>query len=254
MLITALGWAAHAFAFNDVDQRGEFDADLLKIEESLYLGHDVPDVAVETNQGTQHLSTLIADQPTVLLFAYYTCGHTCPVLIQNLSRLPVEMPTDKFRVLVLSFDEKDHLGSMRHLKSTLDEIPDNWTFGLLSGEESARLTSAVGFKYFFSERDQTFVHPTVMIMLSPEGKVMRYLYGAEPRARDVELALIESRDRVSHLNEIVDMFKLTCFHFDAARSRYVVHPTLIFGGLGIGVLSIAGLATLASRKNSKGGP
>ena len=64
---------------------------------------------------------------------------------------------------------------------------------------------------------------------------MRYLYGSEPRAEDIELALIESRNRVQRLNEWVDMLKLTCYRYDPARSRYVLHPTLIFGGIGLGL-------------------
>jgi hypothetical protein len=48
------------------------------------------------------------------------------------------------------------------------------------------------------------------------------------------------------------MFKLSCFQFDASRSRYVLHPTVIFGGAGIAMLGLVGLATLASRKHSLG--
>ena len=142
--------------------------------------------------------------------------------------------------------------TMAHVRSTLDNIPANWTFGLLPEGENTRLTESVGFNFFYSERDQMFLHPSVLVFLSPEGEVMRYLYGNEPRSRDVELALIESRNREPRLNEIVDMVALTCFQFDATGSRYVLHPTLIFGAAGIGVLALCGLATLASRKDSIG--
>jgi hypothetical protein len=81
---------------------------------------------------------------------------------------------------------------------------------------------------------------------------MRYLHGTEPREQDIKLALIESRNRVPRMNELFDTVKLTCFQFDASRSRYVLHPTLIFGGAGIGVLGIAGLVTLAFKRDSKG--
>jgi protein SCO1/2 len=250
--IATLGWATAAFGFNDVYQRDALDTNSLRIAESAHLGREVPDVAVTTESGTQRLSTLMAGQPTVLLLAYYTCGHSCPAIITNLSRLPIGTPTSAYRVIVVSFDDKDNLNTLRHVKSSLPRLPDNWTFGLLSAEESDRLTASIGFKFVFSERDQIFVHPAVLTLLSPERQVMRYLYGAEPRAADVELGLIESRTGTPHLNEIVDMFKLTCFHFDASRSRYVLHPTVILGGAGIGVLGIAGLAALAYKKDSKG--
>ena len=251
VIIVALLWIAPASASIRPTPQDEFDRDLLRIEEGRYLGSTVPDVAVVTESGTQSLHALIAGQPTILMLAYYTCGHACPATIHNLSEALSRVRSDEHRVITLSFDAGDDLQTMRHAKSTLRQVPANWTFGLLSREESERLTSSIGFRFFFSERDRVFVHPTVLVFLSPEGEVMRYLWGTEPRARDIELALVESRNRAPHLNELVDMFKLACFQFDTARSRYVLHPALIFGSLGIGILGVTGLAAFAYRP--KGG-
>ncbi len=247
MACTATALASRAPKMDD-----EFDTGLLQVEEARFLGQKVPDVTVVTETGTTRLSQLMAGRPTILLLAYYSCGHTCPVTIRNLSQMDIEASESDYRTVVLSFDTNDNLTTMSHTKSTLEQVPVNWSFGLLPGDESTRLTESVGFKFFFSERDQTFVHPAVLIFLSPEGEVMRYLYGAQPSVRDVELALIESRNRAPHLNEIVEMVKLTCFQFDTTQSRYVLHPAIIFGSAGFGVLGFVGLATLASRKDSKG--
>lgn len=251
-LIIALIWSGSAWAFNDAYRRDVLDSNVLRIDEGRHLGTTIPDITVTTQTGSQPLSSLMAEMPTVLVLSYYTCGHTCPVLIKNLSVLPIDTPRSDYRVVVLSFDENDSLETMAHLKAGLGTVPANWTIGILSGSESKRLTEAVGFRFFFSERDQTFVHPTVLVLLSPQREVMRYLYGAEPRQGDVELALIESRNRAPRLNDIVDMFKLTCYHFDGSKSRYVLHPSIIFGSVGLGVLGIAGLAALASKKHSRG--
>jgi protein SCO1/2 len=252
-MLAVLVCAAPASSNTRSLQQDEFDAALLRVEEALYLGQTVPDVTVITESGTKNLSALLDAQPTILVLAYYTCGHACPMTIQNLSRALSDVRSPEHRVVVLSFDANDNLETLRHAKSMLGQEPANWTFGLLSQEDSERLTSSVGFKFFFSERDQIFVHPTVLMFLSPEGKVMRYLYGTEPRARDIELSLIASRDRAPHLNEIVDMLKLTCFQFDATRSRYALHPAVIFGSVGLGVLGITGLAALAYKPAVKGG-
>ncbi len=245
--------AAPAFANRALEVDGDFDTGLLQVDEARFLGQKVPDVTVVTESGTTRLSELIAGQPTILLLAYYSCGHTCPVTIWNLAQMDIDTSATDYRVVVLSFDANDTVATMRGAISTLEQLPANWSFGLLPEEESARLTESVGFNFFFSERDQVFVHPAALIFLSPEGEVMRYLYGADPRDQDVELALIESRNRAPHLNEIIEMVKLTCFQFDASRSRYVLHPTILFGGAGFGVLGLVGFVTLASRKDSKGG-
>lgn len=245
--------SASTFAYRTVEIDGQFDTALLRVEEGRYLGKTVPDVKIVTEFGEKLLSAVAGDKPTIVVLAYFTCGHTCPITLQNLVQMQIDAPHSDYNVVVLSFDEKDSLMTMAHVKSTIDRIPENWTFGLLQDGESGRLTSSVGFKFFFSEQDQNFVHPAVLVFLSPEREVMRYLYGAETRGEDVELALIESRNRAPRLNEIVEMVKLTCFQFDKSRSRYSLHPTLIFGAAGVGILGLVGLAALVTKRDLTGG-
>lgn len=252
--VAALLWASASAAasYNRPATPNEFDPALLKIEEGRHLGQTVPDVRVQTETGSASLQELIAGQPAILLLAYYTCHGPCPTTIRNLSRTLRKVESSGHRVIVLSFDANDSLDSLQHVKSDLDGIPANWTFGLLSPEDAQRLTQAVGFKFFFSEKDQTFIHPSVLVFLSPESRVMRYLYGVEPKVGDVEIALMESGKRVQRLNDLVNMARMICSRYDPSRSRYVLHPTLIFGSAGLGLLGITGLIAFSYKRDSKG--
>jgi protein SCO1/2 len=252
LLAMILSAAAHG-GYNRPAPQDAFDPGLLRIEEGRYLGQVVPDVAVRTESGTARLHSLVAAEPTILLFAYYTCHGPCPTTIRSLWQARRAPEDTGHRVLVLSFDRSDTLENLRRVKSELGPVPASWTFGILPPDEIERLTRSVGFTFFFSERDRSFLHPTVLVFLSPRGEVMRYLYGTELRARDLELALIESRNRVPRLNELVDMVKLTCYRFDPARSRYVLHPAFLFGGIGLGVLGATGLIAFSYGRNSHGG-
>jgi len=254
VLAAALAASAPAAAqYNRPALQDAFDPALLRIDEGRYLGQPVPDVQVMTESGPVRLHSLIAERPTILLLAYYTCDGACLTTIQNLARVLRAVDGPDYRVVVASFDANDSLENLRHVKSTLDRVPDSWTFGLLPREESARLTQSVGFTFFFSERDRAFIHPGVLVFLSPKAEVMRYLYGAEPRVQDIELALIETRERVERLNDWVDAVRLICYRYDSARSRYVLHPTLIFGGIGLGVLGMTGLLAFLYKRDSRGG-
>ncbi len=253
ILLALLCSALPGYGLRVQDKDDRLDASILRIDEAARLGALVPDVEIITEEGPQSLHALIAQRPTILVLSYYSCGHTCPVTIRNLAAIEAEALGVAHQVLVVSFDSADTVATMRGVRESMGAAKANWTFGLLSEDNSRRLTEAVGFKYFFSERDQLYVHPAVLTFLSPEGQIMRYLYGAEPRTDDVSLALLETKRGTATLNEFVDMLKLTCFQFDGRRSRYVLHPTVIFGGAGLGVLGLVGLATLASRKHSRGG-
>lgn len=248
-LVTAPAGAVNTRVGSSPDS---FDPGLLRIDEGSHLGQPVPEVRVQTEAGSASLRELSAGEPAILLLAYYTCHGPCPTTIRNLSRSLRAVESAGHRVIVLSFDANDTLDSLQHVKSDLGGIPPNWTFGLLSAEDAQRLTQAVGFKFFFSEKDQAFIHPSVLVFLSPQGEVMRYLYGVEPRPADVELALLEAGKRVQHLNDLVSMVKLVCSRYDPSRSRYVVHPTLIFGSLGLGLLALTGLIAFSYKRDIRG--
>ncbi len=231
----------------------QFDTSLLRVDEAKHLSTSVPNVTVLTANGPRELYDLIDEKPTIVQLAYFTCGHTCPMTLHNLAHLDVDASSSDYQMIILSFDVNDTPETMQAVQSNLAQVPDNWVFGLLPAEDISSLTESVGFNFLFSERDQTFVHPAVLVFLSPEGEVMRYLYGIDPRREDVELALIESRNRTPAFNEIVDMVRLTCFQYDASKSRYVLHPTVIFGGAGFGLLGLVGLVTFAYKKDPEGG-
>ncbi len=231
----------------------QFDTSLLRVDEATHLSTSVPNVTVLTAAGPRELYDLIDEKPTIVQLAYFSCRHTCPMTLRNLAQLDIDASSSDYQMIILSFDVNDTVDTMQAAQSTLDHVPENWTFGLLPAQDITRLTESVGFDFFYSEPDQTFVHPAVLVFLSPKGEVMRYLYGIDPRREDVELALIESRDRKPALNEFVDMVRLTCFQYDASKSRYVLHPTVIFGGAGFGLLGLVGLVAFTYKKDPEGG-
>ncbi|MFN4013072.1 MAG: SCO family protein [Aquificaceae bacterium] len=230
---------------------GEQDVSVVKIQEDLYIGKEIPNVEVKTLRGMVSLKEFISKRPTALLFAYYTCDTVCPITAQNLYKISKNLSRD-YRYVVLSFDERDNLDTMKAFMIKnfgTTETPENWLVGLLSKEDIRKLTQAVGYKFYYIDRDRIFIHPTATIFLSPEGKVMRYLYGPFPRERDVNLAFIDAQREKPSINNIVDLAILACYRYDHTRSRYVIDPTLIFAGLGIlGVFATFSLAYIKNKK------
>jgi protein SCO1/2 len=56
------------------------------------------------------------------------------------------------------------------------------------------------------------------MVLTPEGKLARYLYGVEYSARDLRLSLVEASQ--GKIGSIVDATLLYCFHYDPATGKY----------------------------------
>ncbi|RLJ71291.1 protein SCO1/2 [Hydrogenivirga caldilitoris] len=252
LLLSTCMTFAEAVGANNALRKDFFDPELLKIDTSKYLGNYVSNTEVVLERGERvKLYELLKGKPTVLLFSYYTCEGSCPIRIDNLNRLikrSDSLLNRDFRVLVLSFDEKDNLETLKKFKESHGPFTSQWVFGLIPKENIETLTNSVGFRFFFSERDKTFVHTNVYVFLAPDGRITRYLFGINPAERDVRIALAEAEGGRISTNSVVDLALLVCYTYDPSRSAFVVNPTIIFGGVGFAALgSVVMLAFISSK-------
>ena len=83
-----------------------------------------------------------------------------------------------------------------------------------------RLADAVGFRYQWMPRQQQYAHPGVIMLLTPDGRVARYLYGIEFDPNDVRVGLLEASEGRSI--STVERALLYCYRYDASEQKYVV--------------------------------
>lgn len=216
---------------------GEQDLSVVKIQEELFLGKEIPDADVLTLNGTKKLKEFMDGKPTALIFAYYTCETACPLTVRNVLKVSKSEFAD-YRFVVLSFDERDNLETLKAFvdKNFEGKVPENWLVGLLSREDIKRLTEATGYKFYYVPRDKIFIHTSAIIFISPSGKITRYLYGAFPTERDLRLAFADAQKEKPTLSNIVDLALLACYRYDHARSKYVIDPMVIFALLGVSLV------------------
>jgi protein SCO1/2 len=94
----------------------------------------------------------------------------------------------------------------------------HWHF--LTGDEPAiaQLAAAVGFRYSFDAAHDRFNHASGISVLTPDGRVSRYLFGIQFPSRDLRLALVEAS--AGKVGSLTDQFLLYCFHYDAESGKY----------------------------------
>ncbi len=243
---------ANAVGAGNVIREDFFDPSLLKIDERKYLGGFVSNTDLILEDGSRvKLYDLLSDKPTILLFSYYTCEGSCPIRIDNLNKLIKSSRSLKnrdFNVLVLSFDKRDSLQTLKKFKEAHGPFTPQWIFALIPEESIETLTGSVGFRFFYSERDKTFVHSNVYIFLAPDGRITRYLFGINPKERDIRISLAEAEGGKITANSVIDLALLVCYTYDPSRSTFVVNPTLIFGGIGLSSLALVVLLAFMSGK------
>jgi protein SCO1/2 len=167
-------------------------------------------------------------------------------MVEGLKQVSYKMGKD-YRVVSVSIDDREkpdlakkkqenYLGAM----NMSPEQSDAWNFHVMTSGEAKRLANAVGFNYYFDEKNDQFAHGAGFFALSPKGILSRTLFGITYTPSDIKLALSEAAD--GKIGSFVDRVLLSCFHYDPDSHRYGVY---IFGVMRLGgILTILILGTV----------
>ncbi len=201
------------------------------------------------------------NRPIMLELMYYNCRLLCPQVLQGMAtalRQTGFQVGNQYDVLVASFDPADTPaeGAMKKTMflSMLD-APASATNAVhfITGPQSSvdSLTHATGFHYVRvpgpdGKMDQ-FAHSSVVMIITPDGRVSKYLFGVDFQSRDVRLALISASTR--RIGTLSDLILLYCCNYSPSQGRYTVAVLRILAVAGAAsLLAILWLIWLMSRR------
>jgi protein SCO1/2 len=203
------------------------------------------------------LGDYFGKRPVVLIFAYYECPMLCTQVINGLaSALNVLSltPGKDFEIVTVSFDPRDTPAAAAAKKSHYLErysrpgAVEGWHF--LTGDQPSidRLTKAAGFRYVWDTPTNQFAHPSGVIVLTPDGRLARYLFGVEYGPRDLRLGIVEASD--GKVGNPADALLLYCYHYDPMTGRYglVIMRTLRLAGASTVLALVAFIVVLVRRE------
>jgi len=178
------------------------------------------------------------DRPVILNLVYYTCPMLCNLVLNAqtaaLRDIPW-MPGEEFEVVTISIDPRETFDLAQKKRavyfSDYGRPAPGWHFLSDFEGNSKKLAAQVGFKYRWDEKQEQFAHPAVIMILTPDGKISRYLYGIKFKPRDVRLALTEAA--VGKWSQTIDRILLFCYHYDPQARSYTMFATNIMRGGGI---------------------
>ena len=170
-------------------------------------------------------------KPVILTLNYYGCPGLCTPqlndLAQNLSKVKLTENKD-YRVITLSFDPeegpRDASKKKANLLASMPRSYDTQAWKFLTGtkENIQKITDSVGF-HFEKQRGpdgiEEYVHPAVLVALSPDGKITRYLNGIKQLPFDIQMALMEASKGT--VRPTIAKTLLFCFAFDPENKTYV---------------------------------
>ena len=166
-------------------------------------------------------------RPVVLALVYYECPMLCGLVLSGAAKTFREnglVLGKDYQAVTVSFDpaEKPAQAAERrrgYLQSMgLSDQGTDWPF-LVGPEASTRaLADAVGFHYELDPVTKQWAHLAAIFVLTPDGKVSRYLYGIEYPNKEFRLAVVEAAS--GRVGTSFDRFLLTCYRYDPATRKY----------------------------------
>ncbi len=199
-------------------------------------------------------------KPVVLSLVYFRCPMLCSLVLSGVTKvmhdLDLKLGQD-FNAVTVSFDWRDTpAGAKTKQENYLQALNmpgagEAWHFLTTPDKESIRkLTEAVGFKYFFDEQSGEFAHAAVVFIITPDGRISRYLYDFSFQPKQMKLALIEAS--AGTVGATIDRVLLQCYRYDPASRKYhfYVFGFLRAGGL-LTLLCLAGLIGYLLKHDSR---
>jgi len=196
---------------------------------------------------TVRLGDYFKDKPVILNLVYFRCPMLCTQVLNGTLRssqaLKFQMGKE-YEVVSVSIDPSDTPEMAAAKKKTYvasyrrPGAEEGWHF--LTGDKQSieKLARTVGFRYYFDEKSNQYAHASGILIVTPQGRISRVLYGIEYHPSDLRLALVESSE--NKIGSPVDAFLLMCYHYDPATGKYgfVIHNLLRV--LGITTLIVIG--------------
>jgi protein SCO1 len=194
------------------------------------------------------LGNFFHKRPVLLVPVYYECPMLCSQVLSGMvaGLRPLSIaPGKDFDVVSISFNPADTPADAAkdralysHRYSTRMGTA-GWHF--LTGSETSihAVMDALGYHYRYDPATKTFVHASGIMVLTPEGRIARYLYGVDYEPKDLELSLVDA----SHgkIGSLADQILLYCCHYDASTGKYtatVMNVLRLAGAVMVLILAI----------------
>ena len=225
-------FAVFLIAINSVCQQSLFDQQMQVGFEEKQGQYVALDTRLVNEKGDTVLLKDVITRPTILNLVYFNCPGTCSPLMWGISKfidgMDLKLGVD-YDVVTISFDpsERIDLGIKKKASyistMTKKEVAEHWLFFVSDSLNIAKLTRSVGFNYRYINNQ--YIHPTGLIALAKDGKIVRYLRGIEFLPFDIKITMIEAAE--GKIGPSINRLLAVCYSYDTEGNKFVFNVTRV---------------------------
>ncbi|MEJ5339056.1 MAG: SCO family protein [Aquificaceae bacterium] len=156
------------------------------------LGKELPDVFLVDSFGREFNLHSLKGKPLILSPIYTNCTSACPIITDSLKKVIPSLgkPGVDFWVLSFTFDPTDGQEDIKTFQEKHGLDGDGWkVVRVKSKEDLFRLVDAIDFRFMSIPETKDFVHPNLVVFISPDMKVKKYVYGVVFDSKEMRRAL-----------------------------------------------------------------
>ena len=219
------------------------------------------------------IGALLDGRPAVVVLGYYECPNLCSTvrqaLLASLANVALDAPA-QYRVIAASIDPSETAIDATHAQAALDydgpvpsgrvamptagaPIPSLPGWHFLTGTRAATqaLATAVGFHYVYDATLGQYMHPSGIVIVTPEGRISRYFFGVDYPPGALRASLVAASGEA--VGSPVRALLLRCFHYDPVTGRYsgYVVSASRFVGVGCAAALLMIIVTMRRRERRR---
>lgn len=208
-----------------------------------HLGDTIPlDLRFANDNGDSVTLRHLINKPTVLSFVYFDCPGLCSPLLKGVSDVieQSDMKLGKdYQVITISFNFRDTPEKAKKKKSTFmcrycKQTAKDWIYLTTDSATIFKIINSVG--YNIQQQGLFFIHPSALVIVSPIGKITRYLYGIRFLPFDLKMAIVEAEKGLPR--PTVHKVLQFCFSYDPQGKRYAIEVTKISAAIILFLIAI----------------
>lgn len=189
-------------------------------------------------------------RPVLLSFVYFSCPRLCNLHLNGVTEALQSMKWDvgkQFQVVALSFDPKEDAELAKAKKANYVKLygrgnGDGWNFVTAKAETIENLTRASGFQFKWMPEIQEWAHASAAIVVTPEGKISRYVHGMAPDADTLKFSLLEATN--GKIGTFVDKMVWLCMEYNPGLSKFTLYGYRVMQLGGLLIIIFLGLLLL----------
>lgn len=170
------------------------------------------------------------DRPVLLAMVYYNCPSLCNYHLNALTEGMRKLKWtsgEEFEVVAVSMNHRETAAVASKKKASyLKEYgrpsgERGWHF--LTGTEANvnALAKQLGFSFTWLPEKEQYAHAAVAYVVTPAGKISRYIHGLNVDEQTLRLSLLEASN--GKIGSIIEQVLLFCFQFDPQKSKYTLY-------------------------------